>query len=159
MTRGLRVLALALAAGSLAFIATRLCRCGTSPAPARVMLDALPELEWLRTELNLTDAQFASVRELHLAYRPRCAEMCHRIGEAHQKNEREARANRGVTPELSAALAAHAQVHLECQEAMLRHLYQTAALLNEHQARHYLDTLLPFTLDFSHSETGSLHGR
>ena len=153
--KGLMVLMLSLAAGCLMYFAMRWHKTG---AAAGVMLDSLPELEWLRGELKFTDAQIARVRDLHLAYRPSCVEMCRRIGAAHEKIEALAKADRSVTPGLSAALGEHARVHVECQEAMLRHLYQTAALLNEDQARHYLEIMLPYALDFSPSESGSLHG-
>lgn len=154
--KGLMVLILAVAAGCLTYFAMRWHK--TDRVAAGVMLDSLPELEWLRVELKFTDSQFARVRDLHLAYRPRCAEMCRRISAAHVEIEALAKADRDVTPGLSSALGEHARIHVECQEAMLRHLYQTAALLNEDQARHYLEILLPYALDFSHSESGSLHG-
>ena len=40
-----------------------------------------PELEWLRREYGLTDAQFTEIQALHQEYAPRCARMCARISE------------------------------------------------------------------------------
>jgi len=40
-----------------------------------------PALAWLRQEYQLSDAQFARVRELHEAYHPRCMEMGGKIEE------------------------------------------------------------------------------
>jgi len=116
------------------------------------LLEAMPELSWLRQELNLTDLQFEKVSELHSAYRPKCIEMCKLIEEAHGRLERFADEAKEVSPELEAEIADHAKIHSECQMAMLEHLYETAALLDEEQANLYLETMLPYALDFSHSE-------
>lgn len=119
-----------------------------------VLLDALPELVWLRSELKLSDEQFEKVSELHVAYRPRCIEMCRRIAEAHWKMETLAKAGTGMNPELEAALKEHAKVHLECQQAMLNHIYETSARLDRKQSARYLEVVLPHALDFSQSEPG-----
>jgi hypothetical protein len=97
------------------------------------------------------------VTELHVAYRPQCAEMCHRILEAHERLDRAAFSSDVVTAELKAVIADHARIHAECQEAMIAHLYRTAAVLDERQAKRYLKTMLPFALDFSHSEPEGVH--
>ena len=158
MKKGLAVLIIALLAGLAAFCAMRWHRSGAAHSHGGgIVVDALPELEWLRKELELSDAQFEKVKELHAAYRPRCMEMCSRIAEAHEKLDAIARAHSTITPEYQTALKEHAAVHVECQEAMLKHLYETAATLSAAQAKRYLETMLPFALDFSHSESGTLH--
>ena len=159
MNRGLRVLIIAVLAGAGAYYATRWQHTATEHQPSSgIALDFLPGLDWLRTDLQLNSEQLAKVRELHLAYRPKCAEMCRRIAAAHEKLETLAAANRQITPEYRVALQEHSSIHLECQEAMLQHLYETAATLSETQAARYLNTMLPFALDFTHSESGTLHG-
>lgn len=154
MKKGLLILALALVAGILAFWAMRSCK---MVEHRHVLLDTMPELVWLRSELNLTDAQFAKVTALHAGYRPKCAEMCARIAEARGKVEALAKAGREVTPELEAALREHADTHAECQQAMLRHMYETAATLEPDQAARYLETMLPLALEFSHGQSPSSH--
>jgi len=146
MKKGLFILILALAVGIAAFLAVRSQR---QTAHHAVLLDTLPELAWLRTELQLTDAQFRQASELHTAYRPVCAEMCKRITSAHTELERIARTTRSTTPELTAAIQNHARVHAECQQKMLEHLYQTAALLDQKQASRYLEAMIPHALDSS----------
>jgi hypothetical protein len=145
MKRGLLFLVLALAAGLAAFCFTRMHQ--QAAAGNGVLLDSMPELAWLRTELKLTDAQFAKASELHVAYRPTCAKMCQNIADAHEKLETLARSARGMTPELEAAIRDHARVHAECQQKMLEHLYQTANLLDDKQAARYLETMVPHALD------------
>ena len=157
MRKGLLVLFAALLAGLAAFWAVRWHKGTPHTHDGTVALDTMPELAWLQKDLQLTDAQFARVRELHTAYRPKCADMCRRIAEAHARIEAIAAANHQITTEFAAALKAHTDVHLECQKEMLNHLYETAAILNKEQAKRYLETMLPFALDFTHSESGTLH--
>ena len=146
MKKGLIVLVVALLAGIAAFLVARSHQRSSNSA---VLLDTLPELAWLRTELKLSDEQFRKASELHNAYRPTCAEMCRNITDAHGKLETFARMGRGMTPELNAAIQNHARVHAECQAKMLEHLYQTAALLDEKQATRYLEAMIPHALDSS----------
>ncbi len=146
MKKGLIILVIALLAGIAAFMVTRSHR---QSAHNGVLLDTLPELAWLRAELKLSNEQFAKASELHKAYRPTCTEMCHNITEAHARLETLAQTGRGITPELTAAIQHHARVHAECQEKMLEHLYQTAALLDDKQAARYLETMIPHALDAS----------
>ena len=115
-------------------------------------LDAMPELAWARTDLKLTDEQFAKVSDLHAAYRPKCSDMCRLISEARGRIEAAARGSREMTPELEAAIREHA-------ETQIQHMYETAAVLDRHQATRYLETTLPFALDFAPAEAESSHSR
>ncbi len=142
MKNGLLILLLALAAGTAAFWVTRSHQ---HPHDRQtVLLDSMPELAWLRTELNLTDAQFARACALHTAYRPQCVRMCRRIADARAPLAHHARS---ITPELATAIRELARVRAECQEQMLDHLYQTAALLDGPQAALYLARVLPHALE------------
>jgi len=154
MKKGIVILVLALAAGILAYYVTRSHQ---ETAHKEVLLDSIPELAWLRGELKLTDDQFAKASELHAAYRPKCAEMCRNIAEAHAKLEALAMTGRKLTPELLEAIREHARVHAECQQKMLEHLYQTAELLDDKQAERYLATVLPHALDSTTGGTLSCH--
>lgn len=156
MKKGLYILTAAFLAGVLAFCLMRSHKTAQSLGS---LVDSMPELAWVRTDLKLTDEQFARVSQLHAAYRPKCVEMCRRISDAHEKIEGYARKDRRVSPELDEAIRYHAQIHVECQQAMLKHLYETAAVLDENQAARYLETMLPYALDFTHSESGNLHSR
>ena len=157
MKKGLLVFMVALVAGMVAFCAVRWQKTGHHHSGNGIALGSLPELVWLKEDLELSEEQFSKVRELHMAYSPGCAEMCRRIAEAHKKIEAFATSTREITPEYKAALRQHADIHVECQEAMLKHLYQTAAALNPQQAERYLKTMLPFAMDFTHSESGTFH--
>ncbi len=157
MKRGGFVLIIALLAGLVAFYGLRWQRERGHNYRSGIALDSMPELTWLEDDLGLSEAQVIQVRDLHQAYRPKCVEMCRRIAAAHHKITTIASANNAISEEYHAALKAHAELHLECQESMLQHLYQTAATLRPEQASRYLKTMLPFALDFSHSEPSNLH--
>ncbi|MES2659714.1 MAG: periplasmic heavy metal sensor [Verrucomicrobiota bacterium] len=146
MKKVLLSILLGLVAGLLAFYLMRSHRLAARDG---VLLDSMPELSWVRTDLKATDSQMAKVTELHLAYRPKCEEMCRRITAAHAKVEALARANRGMTPELDAAIREHAETHAQCQQAMLEHIYRTAALLDPEQATRYMETVLPIALELT----------
>lgn len=138
----------ALLAGALAF---GLMRSHKMSARTDVLLDSIPELLWIKADLNLSDTQFKAVLELHGAYRPVCIELCHRIEAAQKRVESISRASRSMTPELQQALHEHATTHAECQQAMLGHIYRTAGLLDQEQAAKYIRSVVPVALEITHS--------
>lgn len=159
MKRGQFILLIALTLGLCVFFCTRLMLYDR-PVVAAVPHERdslLPELEWLRQWLRLDEAQFQKVRELHLAYRPRCRELCMRASEA---DAQLLAVMRDSSPDLSTVLRARAEVQVEAQEAMLAHVRQTAAVMTPEQARQYLDALLPHILGLRlPREDDSLHSR
>jgi hypothetical protein len=96
------------------------------------------ELEWLRREFHLSDAQFAKIATLHSAYTPVCDEMCRRIMEANAKLDRLLSENREVTPELEAAIREAGSVQEDCHKQMLAHIYQVSAQMNPADGQNYL---------------------
>jgi hypothetical protein len=156
MKRGLWILAFALFAGVAGFCVTHWqSHLITASHDGQTQL---PELEWLRREFHLTDDQFAKVAELHHAYRPTCEALCARVIASHQKMNSAVEAGSRVSPELKAALEEHAALHVECQTAMLTHLYQTAACMSPEQARRYLDVMLPQCIAMPMEPASSMGG-
>ncbi|MDB6134890.1 MAG: hypothetical protein JWM59_3133 [Verrucomicrobiales bacterium] len=155
MKKPLLILLLILSAGACAFCFTHFRK---QQERGGVLLDTMPELVWLRSELKLSDDQFRKVSGLHAAYQPKCVEMCARIARAHRRLETLAREGTSLNPELEAALKEHAAVHLECRQAMLNHIYQTSAQLDRKQSARYLEAVLPYALDFSRSEPDRSRG-
>jgi hypothetical protein len=96
------------------------------------------ELEWLRREFHLNDAQFKKIEGLQSAYAPVCNEMCQRIMEANSKLDRLLSENREVTSEVEAAIRQVGTVQDDCREQMLAHIYQVAAQMNPADAQRYL---------------------
>ncbi len=95
-------------------------------------------LEWLRREFHLSGAQFQKIEALQSTYAPVCNEMCRRITDANSKLDRMVSENRGVTPELEAAIREAGLVQEECQQQMLAHIYQVSAQMNPADAQNYL---------------------
>lgn len=157
MKRILIVLAISVATGICAFAWMKTHKEGGKQSSS--LLEVMPELAYLREELDLSDSQFKKVSDLHAAYLPKCGEMCERIASAHARLDDASRGKTEVTPELKEAIEDHARIHAECQEKMLTHLYETARILDEKQAHRYLEVMLPFALDFSHSEPEEVHVR
>lgn len=153
MKRGLILVLAVLLAGFAGFSITRYQKVASQHGDG-VLLDAMPELSWVKSELKLTDGQFEKVSALHVAYRPKCEEMCHSLSRAHRKVGELAAANGVMTPELEAAIREHAEVHAACQRAMLEHLYQTAALLEPAQGSRYLGIMIPQALDSANGAPG-----
>ena len=157
MKKALLILLLSLFSGVIAFCVMRHHRMSArADAP---LLDSLPELAWLKSDLHLNNEQFAKVSGLHAAYRPKCVELCHCMEQSHAKLSELSRKERGVTPELMSAIEECAQVRSRCQAAMLNHLYETASVLAPDQATRYLTTMLPYALNESeaHDATGHSH--
>jgi Spy/CpxP family protein refolding chaperone len=148
MKRGILILIAALVVGITSFVITRQQYCCTvgSTVSAHDGTSLLPELEWLHHELKLTDEQFAKVQALHLAYKPTCEALCMKIAAAHRKVQSLATSGDITSAEFAAALQAQGTVRVECQQAMLNHLHETAVLMSPEQARQYLAVMLPQVL-------------
>lgn len=154
MRRGQQILLAALVLGACMFVCSRLVMRdhlakGAMDDMREEQGTRLPELEWLRHWLHLNDAQFDKVKALHLAYRPKCQELCQRVQEA------EAALRAGMDDprkDLTVELRVCADARLECQRQMLAHVRETAACMDAVQAGKYLDAMLPHVLGLaSHS--------
>lgn len=153
MKRGVWILGAALAAGIAGFAVMRFQSTDHAMAAPR-STSLLPELEWLRHEFDLTEAQFAKVAELHLAYRPTCEALCIRVMTSHEQIRQLVEAGLPITPELELALKDHAALHVECQTAMINHLHRTAECLTPEQAKRYLVTMLPHVIGMEMEPAG-----
>ena len=152
MKRILLLVLAALLAGIVAYTGVRFWP--AAPARGGILLDEMNELSWLGKELALTETQMQAVAKLHHDYRPKCEEMCRKIEEAESRLTEVAARSRTMSPELSEAIHEAARVRAECQEAMIGHLHQTAALLEPAQAEKYLAAMLPLALGTSTPESG-----
>lgn len=106
--------------------------------------DQHAELDWLKSELHVSDLQMDKVRALHIAYHPICESLTQRLEASHRKLDALSSTATSLGAEMDAALQEHSAIHLECQRAMLKHFYETAAILSPDQARRYLKKMIPF---------------
>jgi Spy/CpxP family protein refolding chaperone len=159
MKRSLLIFLAAVLVGLAGFFITR-SRCSCEMPDALSMRDGhsrLPELGWLRREFQLSDEQFTQVSALHMAYQPTCERLCAKIATAQQKLAALVSAGAKDSPALKAALQEHAALQVECQEAMVTHLYQTSACMTSEQGRHYLNEMLPQVLDLPRASASHSH--
>jgi hypothetical protein len=96
------------------------------------------ELQWLRREFHLSDAQSKNIESLQTAYAPVCNEMCRRIMEANAKVDQLVSDSREVTPELEAAIREAGIVQQDCRTQMLAHIYRVSAQMNPAEGQRYL---------------------
>jgi hypothetical protein len=135
---------------------------GTSTQRAVAKSDK-PALAWLQQEYQLDDAQFARVREVHDAYRPKCMEMCRMIDAKNAQIEKLLAATNVITPEIRQALAEAAEIRAECEVAMLDHFYKVAQTMPIEQGKRYLawvrqETLKPTQMMPGESQSASSPG-
>jgi predicted nuclease with TOPRIM domain len=152
MKRGLMVFLLAVVVGLTAFALRRGYEAGRQATG--IWLDSMPELAWIRNDLELSDEQFQEISALHRAYRPKCGDMCGRLTAAQERLEALAKGGARMTPELERALEEHAMLQMECRRAMMEHFYETAGHLRPDQAARYLETMLPHALGTDHEQPG-----
>jgi hypothetical protein len=132
------VIAIALAVSLGGYVAYY--RCAT--APTREMLSrADGEMEWLRDEYHLSDAQFGRIRQMHADYAPKCDVMCEKIANANARLNQLIKANKTFTPELDAAMTECVAVQSECRRALLRHIYEVSAQMSPEDGARYVQMM------------------
>lgn len=135
MKRRLLILAGLLAAAVLAYGVSHWLLMSRAPQAHHAGGDPL---SWMQQEFRLDDATFAKVKALHQAYEPVCTELCLAIATANTRVRDLTAQSRSMTPELADAIREAQLRQAECRTAMLRHIYETAALLPPEAAPHYL---------------------
>jgi hypothetical protein len=134
---GALALGAALFAGSY-FVSQRAC----------LMTRSADDLNWLRVEFHLSDAEMARVRKLHEGYMPQCAKMCALI--AAKSAEVQAALGNGtnVTVEAQKKLTELGELRAQCQTQMLRHFIEVSQAMPPEQGQRYLAEMKKLTLGF-----------
>lgn len=143
MRRPLLVLLAALALAVAVFTA---CYFTAARLWAPASVGPADELDWLRTEFRLNDAELARVRGLHNGYQPECAAMCVRIGDKNRELDALLTASTNVTSAVEQKLAEVAALRAACQAQMLRHFHQVSETMPPEQGRRYLAEVRRLTL-------------
>lgn len=99
------------------------------------------EMEWLRTEFHLTDAQFTRIQQLHREYAPKCDLLCDKITKANARFDAITRASKTYTQEVKAALQECLAVQGECRQALLAHIYAVSAEMSPADGARYLEMM------------------
>ncbi len=123
-------------------------------------MDTTDDLEWLRHEFRLSDAELQRVRQLHEGYLPKCRAMCERI--AAKKLELEAAfdaSTNAVTPVVQEKLNEVAALRAQCQAQMLQHFYEVSQSMPAAQGRRYLEEMQRLTLGFHEQVENRMSGQ
>jgi hypothetical protein len=118
-------------------IAQRLCARHVVPAD---------ELDWLRQEFRLGEAELARVRALHQGYLPKCAEMCRQIAAKKQEVETTLAGATNLTDEARQKLSELGTLRAQCQAQMLEHFAEVSQAMPPEQGRRYLAEMQRITL-------------
>ena len=138
--------ALLIIAAAVGFITYRLS--GNPDVKAAVQnRDAL---EWLRADFDLSDAQFARIKELHESYSVVCAEHCLAIQRAARARDQLAKATQTGSPALVAADQRLQELRQICETAIAAHVRECASHMSPASAERYLALVLPKIADFDH---------
>lgn len=159
MKRGFMILMAALAVGLCMFICTQIMFSSDGPLSSKAMPkengSLLPELHWLQNWLQLDDEQMHRVKTLHMAYLPKCEELCHRVFVSNEDILALSGRSTSVDAKMRSAMDERAKLAVECQGALLEHVYQTATFLRPEQSKKYLDLMVPYTLGITTKDVAS----
>ena len=129
------------------------------------LLTNTDDLDWLRQEFRLSDAEMARIGKLHTGYLPKCAEMCQQIAAKKQELDSVFAGATNVTPAVEKRLTELGGLRAQCQAQMLRHFAEVSQAMPPEQGRRYLAKMRQLTL-VSHEQieqsmsesTGHTHG-
>jgi Heavy-metal resistance len=112
------------------------------------MMRSTDDLNWLRNEFHLSDADMARVRQLHEGYMPQCAEMCAQL--AAKKADVAAALTNGtnVTVEAQKKLTEFGELRVQCQMQMLQHFINVSHAMPPAEGRRYLSEMERITIGF-----------
>ena len=143
---------LAVIAGAAGFFSYR---ASGDPAVQAVLLQK-DAMEWLRTDFQLSNEQFAAIKKLHDSYSLVCEEHCRDIQLATQARN----ALRSTQADATALAAADQQVdrlRLVCESAIATHVRECAAHMSPEAGQRYLALVLPKIKDFDHVSAPDVH--
>lgn len=143
MRRSLLILFGLAAIGTVVFLGAfqlsdRLC--------AKRMAGNLDDLDWLRLEFRLSDAELARVRTLHEGYLPRCREYCDQLAAKQGELSAALADGKPVDARVEQLLRDIGEIRARCQTDMLRHFAEVAAAMPSDQGQRYLATMQQLTL-------------
>jgi hypothetical protein len=143
MRRSWIMLLIFLLAGTAVFLAGRAM---VSHYCAAHMGSPADELDWLRTEFSLSDAELARVRQLHAGYLPVCQAFCERIEARQSELQAMLKTATNAPAATEAKLAEIAMLRAQCQANMLRHFREVSQAMPPEQGRRYLAEMQRLTM-------------
>jgi hypothetical protein len=106
------------------------------------------DLDWLRMEFRLNDAEMARIRQLHEGYLPKCQSYCDRIATKQGELRELTGGGTNVPAAVEQKLGEIAALRAQCQAEMLRHFAEISQAMPAEQGRRYLTEMQRLTLGF-----------
>jgi hypothetical protein len=151
MKRPLLILLGALALGAALFAGSFFCARHTTMMCCEKPAD---DLNWLRLEFNLGNAEMARIRELHEGYLPQCGEICAKIAAA----KRDLAALTNNSAEALAKQNEIAALRTQCQSNMLAHFVAVSQAMPAEVGQRYLAEMKKLTLGHHEQMEQSMSG-
>ena len=106
------------------------------------------DLDWLRLEFRLSDADLARIRQLHEGYLPKCQSYCAQIATKKRELQELVASSTNASAAIEQKLAEIAALRVQCQTEMLRHFTEVSRAMPPEQGRRYLAEMRRLTLGF-----------
>jgi hypothetical protein len=139
-------------AGAAGFVTYR----ASGDGAVREALSRQDAMEWLRTDFQLSDAQFAAIKKMHDAYSTVCEEHCREIQMAARARRELESAAQPDPAAIAAADRRVEQLRLVCESAIATHVRQCAEAMSPEAGRRYMALVLPKIKDFDHEAAPNL---
>ncbi len=111
-----------------------------------------PELEWLRQEFAIEDAQWEVIRTLHAAHDEQCLAFCAELEATNADLLGLMRESREVTPEVEAVLRKATELRERCRRTTLQHVYEVSRNMSPEAGKRYVEMMTTHLVDESWHE-------
>ena len=122
------------------------------------MAQSTDDLDWLRMEFNLSDAELAKVRVLHEGYLPICEKNCRDIAFKKRELKHAEAAGTNTTETLDQLRTQVATLRSKCQSEMLAHFEEVSRAMPPEQGKRYLAEMKRITLGEHEAVEESMSG-
>jgi hypothetical protein len=144
MRKPLLILAVALAVAAACFAGAYFC---ARHYCVQRMAQSTDDLDWLRTEFRLGNADLAKVRKLHEGYLPICERNCESIAAKKLELAKAVAAGTNSPATLEQLKAGVVALRTRCQSEMLAHFEEVSRAMPPAQGKRYLSEMKRLTLD------------
>ena len=132
-------------AAAVCFVAFRM----SADPEVKAAVDKRDAMEWLRADFDLSDAQYAKIKQLHDSYSVVCEKHCHDIMDAARARDTLKSTSAGATA-IAAAEKRVQELRQVCETAIAAHVHQCAAEMSPPARDRYLALVLPKIANFDH---------
>jgi len=143
MRKPLTILICALAVGALLFGGAFYC---AHYVCVQRVANPTDDLDWLRLEFQLSDADLARIRELHDGYLPKCSDNCILIAAKKRELAQAIATGTNAAATLDQMRADVAALRTKCQSEMLAHFEEVSRAMPAGQGERYLAEMKRLTL-------------